>query len=72
MAIIEAVDVTRTYGRGSSAFTAVAGVSLAVERGELVAVLGANGAGKTSLVEVIEGIAPATSGTVRVLGGDPH
>lgn len=71
MAIIEAVDVTRTYGRGSSAFTAVAGVSLAVERGELVAVLGANGAGKTSLVEVIEGIAPATSGTVRVLGGDP-
>lgn len=71
MAMIEAVDVTRTYGRGSGAFTAVAGVSLAVERGELVAVLGANGAGKTSLVEVIEGIAPATSGTVRVLGRDP-
>ena len=71
MAMIEAVDVTRTYGRGSGAFTAVAGVSLAVERGELVAVLGANGAGKTSLVEVIEGITPATSGTVRVLGRDP-
>lgn len=41
MAVIEATDVTRTYGRGSGAFTAVAGVGLAVERGELVAVLGA-------------------------------
>ena len=71
MAVIEATDVTRTYGRGSGAFTAVAGVGLAVERGELVAVLGVNGAGKTSLVEVVEGIAPATSGTVRVLGHDP-
>lgn len=74
MAIIEAANVTRTYGKGSkrsSAFTAVAGIDLAVERGELVSILGVNGAGKTSLVEVIEGIAPATSGTVRVLGRDP-
>ena len=74
MAIIEAANVTRTYGKGSkgsSVFTAVAGVSLSVARGELVSVLGVNGAGKTSLVEVIEGIAPAASGTVRVLGRDP-
>ena len=74
MAIIEAANVTRTYGKGSkgsSAFTAVAGVSLSVARGELVSVLGVNGAGKTSLVEVIEGIVPAASGTVRVLGRDP-
>ena len=56
MAIIEAANVTRTYGKGSkgsSVFTAVAGVSLSVARGELVSVLGVNGAGKTSLVEVI-------------------
>ena len=47
MAIIEAANVTRTYGKGSkgsSVFTAVAGVSLSVARGELVSVLGVNGA----------------------------
>src|SRR5690606_26539582 len=37
-----------------------------------LAVLGVNGAGKTSLVEVLEGMAPATSGTIKVFGHDPH
>ncbi|MDO4260122.1 MAG: ABC transporter ATP-binding protein [Actinomycetaceae bacterium] len=71
MSIIEVAHVTRTYGKGATAFTAVNNVSLSVERGELVALLGVNGAGKTSLVELIEGLAPATSGQIRVLGGDP-
>jgi len=47
-------------------------VSFSVRRGELFALLGTNGAGKTSLLEVVEGLAPASSGTVRVLGRDPH
>lgn len=52
-------------------FTAVDDVSFEVRSGELVAVLGVNGAGKTSLVEIVEGLAPPTSGSVRVLGRDP-
>lgn len=71
MGIIEVSEVTRTYGSGRERFTAVDGVSFEVAAGELVSILGVNGAGKTSLVEVVEGIAPATSGRVRVLGHDP-
>jgi ABC-2 type transport system ATP-binding protein len=53
-------------------FEAVRGVSFSVARGELFALLGTNGAGKTSTLEVIEGLALPTSGVVRVLGRDPY
>lgn len=70
--LIEAHDVRRTYGSGAKTYDAVRGVDLTLARGELLAVLGVNGAGKTSLVEVLEGMAPATGGTVKVFGHDPH
>src|SRR5690606_22507679 len=69
-----AIDVRglcRTYGTGPSAHDAVKGVDLAVPAGSITALLGTNGAGKTSALEVIEGLAPASSGSVRVLGLDP-
>ena len=69
--VISVTDLHRRYGSGKDAFTAVRGVDLAVRRGELFALLGTNGAGKTSLLEVIEGIAPASSGQARVFGKDP-
>jgi ABC-2 type transport system ATP-binding protein len=69
--LITAHDVRRRYG-GGQGFDAVRGVSLSVRRGELFALLGTNGAGKTSLMELLEGLSPPTSGTVRVLGQDPH
>ncbi|MFV0459959.1 MAG: ABC transporter ATP-binding protein [Actinomycetales bacterium] len=53
-------------------FAAVRGVSFEVRRGELFALLGSNGAGKTSTVEALEGLAPPTGGSVRVLGLDPY
>jgi ABC-2 type transport system ATP-binding protein len=53
------------------AFEAVRGVSFSVRRGELYALLGTNGAGKTSILEVLEGLAVPSSGAVRVLGRDP-
>jgi ABC-2 type transport system ATP-binding protein len=61
----------RTYGQGDSAYEAVRGVDLDVPAGSITALLGTNGAGKTSTLEVIEGLAPATGGEVRVLGLDP-
>jgi len=50
---------------------AVDGLDLSAERGEVVALLGRNGAGKTSTVETMEGYRRASAGTVRVLGVDP-
>ena len=52
-------------------YTAVRGVSFEVNPGEIVGLLGVNGAGKTSTVEVIEGYRRPTDGRVRVLGLDP-
>ncbi|WP_328924416.1 ABC transporter ATP-binding protein [Streptomyces sp. NBC_00190] len=71
--VIDARDVQRTYGAGGrNEYRAVRGVTLQVRRGEVFALLGANGAGKTSIVELLEGLAPADGGTVRVLGHDPY
>jgi hypothetical protein len=47
-------------------------VSFEVRPGEVFALLGVNGAGKTSALEVLEGLAPASGGSVRVLGADPR
>ena len=71
--VIEVSGLRRTY-RGSSAkesFEAVRGVDLEVHRGEVFALLGTNGAGKTSLLEVVEGLASPSAGRVRVFGHDP-
>ncbi|MCD7445027.1 ABC transporter ATP-binding protein [Streptomyces lincolnensis] len=67
--VIEVTDLRRVYGGG---FEAVRGISFSVRRGEVFALLGTNGAGKTSTVELLEGLAPPTAGRVRIFGRDPH
>ena len=67
--VIEVTDLRRVYGGG---FEAVRGISFSVRRGEVFALLGTNGAGKTSTVELLEGLAAPASGRVRVLGRDPY
>ncbi|MPY59675.1 ABC transporter ATP-binding protein [Streptomyces spongiae] len=67
--VIEVTDLRRVYGGG---FEAVRGITFSVGRGELFALLGTNGAGKTSTVELLEGLAPPSAGRVRVLGHDPY
>jgi ABC-2 type transport system ATP-binding protein len=68
---IEVRGLRRVYGTGAGAFEAVRGIDLVVEVGTIVALLGTNGAGKTSALEVVEGLARPTAGQVRVLGLDP-
>jgi ABC-2 type transport system ATP-binding protein len=68
---VEVRGLRRVYGTGERAFEAVRGIDLDVEAGTIVALLGTNGAGKTSALEVVEGLARPTAGQVRVLGLDP-
>lgn len=64
------IDVERLNLRYGD-FHAVKDLSFQVRRGELYALLGTNGAGKTSTLETVEGHHTATSGTVRVFGQSP-
>ncbi|HEY3809879.1 MAG TPA: ABC transporter ATP-binding protein [Acidimicrobiales bacterium] len=68
---VPAVDVTGLVVRYGTQ-VAVAGVDLQAARGEVVCVLGRNGAGKTSTVEALEGYRRPAAGTIRVLGLDPQ
>jgi branched-chain amino acid transport system ATP-binding protein len=65
-ASLEIDELTTDYGP----VRAVDGVTLAVQEGSVTAVLGANGAGKTSLLRTISGLEPASSGRVRLHGED--
>jgi ABC-2 type transport system ATP-binding protein len=68
MTQIQVEDVWRRYGRGKKTFSAVRGVSFTVRTGEVFALLGTNGAGKTSTVEMLEGLARPSQGTIRLFG----
>ncbi|MEV0281886.1 ABC transporter ATP-binding protein [Streptomyces sp. NPDC050610] len=73
--VIDVTGLRRRYGppgNGKKSFEAVRDISFRVGRGELFALLGTNGAGKTSTVELIEGLARPSGGSVRVLGHDPY
>ncbi|MER6955974.1 ABC transporter ATP-binding protein [Streptomyces sp. NPDC000618] len=67
--VIEVTDLRRVYGGG---FEAVRGISFHVDRGEIFALLGTNGAGKTSTVELLEGLERPDGGRIAVLGHDPY
>ncbi|GLY16416.1 ABC transporter ATP-binding protein [Kineosporia rhizophila] len=66
--VIEVQQLNLKYGD----FHAVKDLSFEVRSGELYALLGTNGAGKTSTLETVEGHRRPTSGTVRVFGQDPR
>jgi ABC-2 type transport system ATP-binding protein len=64
---VQVRDLRKTYGSTD----AVAGVSFDIRAGEVYGLLGHNGAGKSTTVEILEGHRSATSGAVSVLGMDP-
>lgn len=64
--MIEAARLTRSYGD----FLAVSDVSFAIEQGEIVGLLGHNGAGKTTIMKMLTGYLEPSAGTVRVDGVD--
>jgi putative ABC transport system ATP-binding protein len=67
---IEVEDLVKTYATGDVQVQALRGVSLAVKRGEMVAIMGASGSGKTTLLNCVSGLDTFDSGTVRIGGVD--
>ncbi len=68
--IILAENLTKVYMAGRLQVTAVRGVSLAVERGEFVAIVGPSGSGKSTLFYLLGGLTQATQGRVVIDGVD--
>jgi peptide/nickel transport system ATP-binding protein len=70
-AVIELCDVSVVFGRGRRAVRALDGVSLTVEPGETVGVIGESGSGKSTAARVALGLVPPTTGRVALFGTDP-
>lgn len=68
--MIDLHDVHKTYAVGDIAVHALRGVSLRVERGEYVAIIGASGSGKTTLMNIVGCLDTPTTGTYRLNGLD--
>src|SRR5258708_9694088 len=69
-AIIEAIDLHKTYHIGKIEVPALCGISFSVERGELVRVVGPWGSGKSTLFYLLGGLTRADSGRVMIDGTD--
>jgi putative ABC transport system ATP-binding protein len=66
--LIELVDVTKVYGTGLAAMHALRGISLRIDEGEFVAVMGPSGSGKSTCMNILGCLDTATAGSYRFKG----
>jgi putative ABC transport system ATP-binding protein len=67
---IECTDLVRIFSGDGVEVQALQGLTLRVEKGELIAIVGASGSGKSTLLSILSGLDTPTAGTVRVAGHD--
>ena len=70
MSIVEMNGVSRSYAVGDSVVKALDGVSVRLEKGDLIVILGPSGAGKSTLLNLLGGLDSPTEGTITVDGKD--
>jgi putative ABC transport system ATP-binding protein len=70
MSLVKIRDVVRQYHKGGETITPLAGVSLDIESGDFVSLMGASGSGKSTLLNLLAGIDTPDEGTIRVAGVD--
>ena len=68
MKILEVTNLSKTYGTGETQVKALDNVSLSVESGEFVAIIGPSGSGKSTLLHILGGVDVPTSGSVVING----
>lgn len=68
MAILETKNLTKIYGSGENKVRALDGVSISIDDGEFVAIVGTSGSGKSTLLNMIGGLDRPTSGNVVIRG----
>ena len=70
MELLRAEHLTKTYGKDENVVAALNDVSLTINKGEFVAIIGASGSGKSTLLHMLGGVDRPTSGTVLIDGKD--
>lgn len=70
MNVLQTNDLKKYYGGGDTLVKALDGISLSVEQGEFVSIVGTSGSGKSTLLHMLGGLDRPTSGTVQVEGKD--
>ncbi len=69
MTILELSDISKSYGHGNSRNDVLANIDLTVKEGEFIAIVGFSGAGKTTLISLLAGLAKPDTGAVLFRGG---
>ena len=72
MEILRCENVSKVYGKGETAVTALSSVSFTVEKGEFVSIIGPSGSGKSTLLHILGGVDKPTAGKVYIDGTDIH
>ena len=70
MEILRTEQLVKTYGEGENAFNAVDNISMSVQQGEFVAIVGQSGSGKSTLMHLLGGVDKPTSGKIFIDGNE--
>ena len=70
MSILQTTDLKKYYGAEPNITKALDGVTLSIEDGEFVAIVGTSGSGKSTLLNMMGGLDTPTSGSIKVKGKD--